>query len=161
MADLATTQAATLAMSATANRASTQSFDDYQEGHASSAFRALPHGRVCPRQSNRASSSLVARRPLQFSSCCVGFTQLAVAFVADASSFIHRFGRQTSARFPSQLSGSRPFASQSLAHKHLVQILAYVPHVQNSISKLSLRPNHIGRSEKGWRYLISVMRCPK
>ena len=49
----------------------------------------------------------------------------------------------------------------TLAHEHLFHCLAHVPHLSINLSKASLRPTHIGRSEKEWRYLISVMRCPK
>jgi len=48
----------------------------------------------------------------------------------------------------------------TLADQQSVNSFADLPHVL-ALSKASLRPTHIGRSEKEWRYLISVMRCPK
>jgi hypothetical protein len=58
------------------------------------------------------------------------------------------------------VSGSRPTVRNPSAHHQLVSAFTDVPHVSSLSSSRSLRPHHIGRSEKGWRYLISVMRCP-
>ena len=57
-------------------------------------------------------------------------------------------------------SDCRPSRTNTLAHQLPINRLADVPHVL-ALSKASLRPNNIGRSEREWRYLISVMRCPK
>lgn len=59
-----------------------------------------------------------------------------------------------------RFSDCRPSRTNTLAHQLPINRLADRPHVQ-VLSKASLRPTHIGRSEKEWRYLISVMRCPK
>ena len=60
-----------------------------------------------------------------------------------------------------RVSDCRPARAQSLAHQQTVNSIADVPHVQLRLSsKSSLRPDHHGRSEKGWRYQIPVMRCP-
>jgi hypothetical protein len=58
-------------------------------------------------------------------------------------------------------SGSRPAVGNTLADQQSVNAFADLPHLSINLSKASLRPTHIGRSEKEWRYLISVMRCPK
>lgn len=58
-------------------------------------------------------------------------------------------------------SGSRPAIGNTLPNQHVLQTVADRFHVTRRLSKASLRPTHIGRSEKVWRYLISVMRCPK
>lgn len=60
-----------------------------------------------------------------------------------------------------RFSDCRPSRTNTLAHQLPINRLADVPHVTRRLSKASLRPTHIGRSEKEWRYLISVMRCPK
>lgn len=57
-------------------------------------------------------------------------------------------------------SGSRPAIGNTSAHHQSVNAFGDVPHVL-ALSKASLRPTHIGRRQKEWRYLISVMRCPK
>jgi hypothetical protein len=49
----------------------------------------------------------------------------------------------------------------TLPNQHVLQTVADRFHVTRRLSRASLRPTHIGRSEKVWRYLISVMRCPK
>ena len=49
----------------------------------------------------------------------------------------------------------------TLPNQHVLQTVADRFHVTRRLSRASLRPTHIGRSEKEWRYLISVMRCPK
>ena len=59
-----------------------------------------------------------------------------------------------------RFSDCRPSRTNTLAHQLPINRLADVPHVL-ALSKASLRPNNIGRSEREWRYLISVMRCPK
>lgn len=59
-----------------------------------------------------------------------------------------------------RFSDCRPSRTNTLAHQLPINRLADVPHVL-TLSKASLRPNNIGRSEREWRYLISVMRCPK
>jgi hypothetical protein len=51
--------------------------------------------------------------------------------------------------------------SQSFRDQPLNQVAVSVIHVFNALSKLSLRPDHHGRSNREWRYPISVMRCPK
>lgn len=106
------------------------SSDDHQKGHGVPS-RALSHGRwVHPRQVDRA--ILPARRLCTYPGRSL--TQLAVAFMADASSFIQRIGRQTSARLPSQLPGANPIASHNaLPNQQLIQIVADRLHSHNRV----------------------------
>lgn len=52
-------------------------------------------------------------------------------------------------------------SGHSVAHQQPFKHFGDAPHVSSPSWSVSLRPHHIGRRQKGWRYLISVMRCPK
>ena len=60
------------------------------------------------------------------------------------------------------LTGANRSVVQSATRQHFSQAVADVVHFDHRLSSsVSLRPDQHGRSEKGWRYQISVMRCPK
>lgn len=106
----------------------------------SGPFSRIPH---------RLGFLLPSRRPVRCPSRCIGHNLRARAVTGCASLF-------HSVR---SAGCTRPRA-QSLAHKQVIQAVAYGPHLSRLSSSVSLRPDQYGRSEKAWRYLISVMRCP-
>lgn len=140
MVSASTIQRGGVRRSSTASQGATASFPDHhQAGAVCSASRRLRHARVYPYEFQFAGVPHPRQRPVRALS-----SQAAIRTGHPIHAVKLTLG-----------------LVQSRAGQPRSQFVAALVIHANRLSKISIRPHQNGRSNREWRYLKSVMRCPK